>query len=157
MKLRVLFLCTTNGVESPMAEALLNRLDREHFEVMSAGIDPGEIHPLTLEVMKDIGIDLGGRVVKATRDVLSFSFDFVITLSDRAKSECPRFPEAQLVHWQFDDPLAELDAAKWQRLFRSLRDQIAQRVRLFVLVQARFAVDTHAHQDRQSQPHLVHF
>src|SRR5437868_7036318 len=56
-RIRVLFLCATNGVQSPMAEALLNRLGSEHFEVTSAGMDCGEMHPLTVEVMRGIGID----------------------------------------------------------------------------------------------------
>jgi protein-tyrosine-phosphatase len=139
MKFTVLFLCANNGVQSPMAEALLNELDREHFAVISAGIDCGETHPLTVEVMKEIGIDLGKRVAKAAKDVLEPGFDFVITLCDRARSECPSFPGAELVHWHFDDPLVVLDPVKQKRLFQSLRDQIAQRVRLFVLVQARVA------------------
>ena len=86
--------------------------------------------------MGEIGIDLGARVAQTTQDVGSSRFDFVITLSDRARLECPEFPEAELVHWQFHDPLAELDLQKRNRQFRELRDQIAQRVRLFALVQA---------------------
>jgi protein-tyrosine-phosphatase len=139
VKLRVLFLCAANSVQSPMAEALLNGLDSEHFDVTSAGIDRGQTHPLTIEVMKEIGIDLGRRATRTTHDVLGDCFDFVITLSDRARSECPSFPEAELVHWHFDDPLAVVDHTKRKRLFRSLRDQIAHRVRLFALVHARVA------------------
>src|SRR5262245_45098711 len=122
-----------------MAEALLNRLDSEHFDVASAGVDPGETHPLTLEVMKEIGLDLDGRVTKSTHDVSGRKFDFVITLSDRAKTGCPRFPEAEHIHWQFDEPVSSLDPMKHKRSFQSLRDQIAQRIRLFALVQVRFA------------------
>src|SRR5262249_43740654 len=59
------------------------------------------------------------------------------TLCDRARLECPTFPEAELVHWHFDDPLAIVDHTKRKRLFRSLRDQMAHRVRLFALVHAR--------------------
>ena len=139
MKLRVLFVCATNGVHSPMAEALLNRLDSEHFEATSAGIDRGEMHPFTVEVMRPSDIDLEGTRTKTTREVLRLHFDFVITLCDRARFECPRFAEAELVHWRFDNPLAESDYTKQKRMFQSLRDQIAQRVRLFALVQVRFA------------------
>ena len=139
MKHRVLFLCATNGIQSPMAESLLRGLDSEHFEVMSAGIDRGETHPLTFEVMKEIGVDLGRRATKATHDVSGVGFDFVITLCDRARSECPVFPEAERIHWHFDNPLAVVDQTKQKRMFRSLRDQIAHRVRLFALVQSRVA------------------
>jgi protein-tyrosine-phosphatase len=127
-----------------MAEALLNSSDSEHFEAISAGIDCGQMHPLTVEVMNEIGMDLRGKATKATHDILHLRFDIVITLCDRAKSECPRFPDAELVHWRFDDPVAVLDPTKQKHLFQSLRDQIAQRVRLFALVQARFvSIDAH--------------
>jgi protein-tyrosine-phosphatase len=139
MKQRVLFLCATNGVESPIAGALLKGLDSEHFEVTSAGIDRGETHPLTIEVMKEIGVDLEIRVTKATRDILDRGFDLVITLCDRAKLECPKFQGAEIIHWQFENPLTASDHTQQRRMFRSLRAQIAQRVRLFALVQVRFA------------------
>jgi len=139
MKIRVLFLCATNGVQSPMAETLLKRLDSANFDVTSAGIDCGEMHPLAIEVMKEIGVDLQRRVPKAMHDVLNLRFDFVITLCDRARIACPVFPKAELVHWRFDDPLAAMEDTKRKRLFQSLRDQIAHRIRLFALVQVRFA------------------
>jgi protein-tyrosine-phosphatase len=131
--------CATNGVQSPMAEALLNRLDSEHFDATSAGIDRGATHPLTVETMGAIGVDLEGRSTKSIREVKPFGFDFVITLCDRARFECPNFGEAELVHWRLDNPLAESDLVKQKRMFQSLRDQIAQRVRLFALVQVRTA------------------
>jgi len=139
MKHRVLFLCAKNDLYSPMAEALLNKLDSQHFEVMSAGIDRGEMHPIMVEVMKEIGIDLERRAPKTIRDVLDRSFDFVITLCDRARRDCPKFQGAELVHWRFDDPLTWLDGTQRKRKVQSLRDQMAQRVRLFALVQVRFA------------------
>ena len=138
MKQRVLFLCANNGVQSLIAEALLKGTDSEHFEVTSAGIDRGDTHPLTVEVMKEIGVDLEGRVPKTMHDVLNLGFDFVITLCDRARVACPEFPKAELVHWHFDDPLAAMEDSKRKRLFQSLREQIAQRLRLFALVQVRF-------------------
>ena len=137
MKLRVLFLCSTNGVQSPMAEALLKGLDFEHFEVTSAGINRGEMHPLTVEVMKEIGIDLQDIATKSVDDVRHLTFDIVITLSDLARFHCPKFRQAEVVHWTLDDPLLVPDRVKQKRMFYILRDQIAQRARLFVLVQAR--------------------
>ena len=122
-----------------MAEALLKRLDSVHFDVTSAGIDRREMHPLAIEVMKEVGIDLEGRVPKRTHDVLNFGYDFVVTLCDRARVECPKFPKAELVHWRFDDPFVAMEDTKRTRLFQSLRDQIAHRIRLFALVQVRFA------------------
>src|SRR5262245_17496759 len=139
MKIRVLFLCATNGVQSPIAEALLKRLDSVHFDVTSAGLNCGDMHPLAIEVMKDIGVDLEGRVPKGMHEVSNLRFDFVITVCDRARVACPQFPKAELAHWRFDDPLAAMEETKRKRLFQSVRDQIAHRVRLFALVQVRSA------------------
>jgi protein-tyrosine-phosphatase len=148
MKHKVLFLCAKNDLYSPIAEALLNKLDSQHFDVVSAGIDHKEMHPIMVEVMKEIGIDLQRRVTKATQDVLDRSFDFVITLCDRARRECPKFEGAELVHWRFDDPLTASDRTRRKRMVQSLREQIAQRIRLFALVQVRFAMaDSGVHRD----------
>ena len=117
---------------------MLKRLDSAHFDVTSAGIDCGEMHPLAIEVMKEVGIDLEGTVPKRAQDLLNLDFDFVITLCDRARVACPEFPKAELVHWRFNDPFVAMEDIKRKRLFESLRDQIAQRVRLFALVQVRF-------------------
>jgi len=78
MKIQVLFLCATNGVQSPMAEALLKRLDSAHFDVTSAGIDCEDMHPLAIEVMKEIGVDLEGRVPKAMHDVMNLGFEIFV-------------------------------------------------------------------------------
>jgi len=87
-----------------MAEALLKRTDSAHFEVTSAGIGSGDIHPLTVEAMREIGIDLEGRGTRSTQDVLHRNFDFVITLCESARFGCPIFAGAEVVHWRFDDP-----------------------------------------------------
>jgi len=139
MKLRVLFVCATNGVQSPIAEALLAAMDPEHFEACSAGIERGEMHPLTVEVMKEIDIDLQGRTTRSVDDVQHLTFDIVITLCDRARFLGPKFTQAEVVHWRFDDPLRVSDQVKQKRMFLVLRDQIKQRIRLFALVYARAA------------------
>jgi len=122
-----------------MAEALLRALAPEDFDVVSAGIVPGQTHSMTIEVMKEIGVNLEGRATRSLHDVLDRGFDFVITLCDRAKVECPKFHRAEVVHWNVESPLSTLEKAQQKRIFRSMRDQIAQRVRLFALVQARSA------------------
>lgn len=141
-----------------MAEGLLKAVDPLHFDVVSAGIKRGEIHPLTLEVMREINIDLEGQATKAAQDFGGLGFDFVITLCDRSRTDCPMFLEAEVVHWQFHNPMsANNDHTNQTRMFRSLRDQIAQRIRLFALVQARSTeIDTRNY--GASRPaDLVHF
>jgi arsenate reductase len=151
-KISVLFLCSDNGVHSPMAEEMLNRFDSEHFEAMSAGIECGETHPLTVMAMSEIGIDLEGRTPRGIDALSGLHFDFVITLSDRARANCPAFPDAEVVHWRFDDPLATLDHTNQERMFQSLRDQLAQRIHLFALVQVR----SNEHPSPRFQPMPVH-
>jgi protein-tyrosine-phosphatase len=116
-------------------------------------LEAGQIHPFTVEVMKDIGIDLTGKRTKTAHDVAHRSFDFVITLCSRAKRECPEFKGAEVIHWQFEDPTG-LDAVRQKRMFASLRDQISQRIRLFALVQVRFIqVNTLAHHASKVEGH----
>ena len=155
-KIKVLFLCASNGLQSPMAEELLSTVDSTHFEVVSAGIERGDIHPRTMEVMREINVDLEGKATTGMEDVSSVGFDFVITLCNRSRTECPEFPEAEVVHWQFPDPLASVEHTDQKRMFRSVRDQIAQRIRLFALVQVRFTKSLPADRDTRFQSDLVH-
>jgi len=134
---RVLFVCSNNGLHSPMAEAMLKWLNSERFEAMSAGTICGELHPLAVKVMKEIGIDLVQRAPKSVHQLLGDKFDYVITLGGRALSCDPNFPCAEIVHWKFEDPSGTDDPEKQLRQFRIIRDQILQRLRLFVLVHVR--------------------
>jgi arsenate reductase len=82
--------------------------------------------------MKEIGIDVTRQSSKDVNQFLEQKFDYVITVCDRAKQQCPIFPGAEPIHWGFDDP-AEADAAKQLEAFRRVRDEINQRLRLFLL------------------------
>src|SRR5262249_3876683 len=138
LKYRVLFVCASNGLHSPMAEAMLKRLDCEHFEATSAGTICGQLHPLTVEVLKEIGIDLGRKIPKSMQHLFDNEFDYVITLGESAPSFDRNFPRRrEIVHWKFNDPGAMDNPEKQLREFRMVRDQILQRLRLFVLVHVR--------------------
>ena len=115
-----------------MAEALLRHLAGEKFEVFSAGTHPKGVHPRTVEVMKEIGIDVGGHTSKDVQQFLGQKFDYVITVCDRAKQQCPIFPGAEPIHWGFDDP-AEAPQERQGEMFRRVREEIMQRLRLFLL------------------------
>jgi protein-tyrosine-phosphatase len=136
-----LFLCETNGLHSPIAEALLARIDSEHFEAISAGTSRGRLHPLAVEVMNEVGIDLSGKVPKRVQELPDEKFDYVITLDESTARtyRCPRHSET--IHWKVDDPVAvSSEPEKQLRAFRMVRDQIAQRLRLFVIVHVRTQV-----------------
>jgi arsenate reductase len=132
-KERVLFLCTGNSARSQMAEAILRRLAGSKYDVFSAGTCPKGIHPRTIEVLDEVGIDVRQQ---SSKNVLKFAdqqFDYVITVCDRARQECPIFPGSVPIHWGFDDP-AEVqgDSDRQLAAFRNVRDEILRRLRLFV-------------------------
>jgi arsenate reductase (thioredoxin) len=108
-KKRVLFVCVHNSARSQIAEAFLNALAGDRFEVMSAGLEPGTLNPLAVEVMKEIGIDISHNQVKSAFDLFKKGelFSYVVTVCDAASAEmCPLFPgllTAQ-IHWSFADP-----------------------------------------------------
>jgi arsenate reductase len=133
MKKRVLFLCTGNSARSQMAEALLRHIAGERYDVYSAGTHPKGLHPLTVEAMRNLNIDMSAHTSK---DVGVFSgqrFDYVITVCDRAKQSCPVFPGAAPIHWGFDDP-AEATGNREEQLhaFLRVRDEILSRLQLFI-------------------------
>src|SRR5215470_19076347 len=101
---RVLFLCTGNSARSPAAEALL-RHRAPRIEVASAGSRPKPLHPNTVRVLRQRGIELAGRAPRQLSEAESQRFDYVITLCDRVREVCPEFPgRAEQVHWSIPDP-----------------------------------------------------
>jgi arsenate reductase (thioredoxin) len=114
-----------------MAEGLLRHLAGETFDVFSAGTHPKGVHPGTIEVMNEVGIDMSGGTSKDVQQFIGETFDWVITVCDRAKQQCPVFPGAAAIHWGFDDP-AEAPADRQLEVFRRVREEITQRVRLFL-------------------------
>jgi arsenate reductase len=136
-KKRVLFLCTHNSARSQMAEGLLRYMASDRFEVFSAGTEVTRVHPLAQKAMNEIGIDLSLHRSKSLDEFTGQEFDYVITVCDRANESCPIFPgETQRIHWSFDDPsAAEGDEARRLQTFRRVRDEIAQRLRLFTAAQ----------------------
>src|ERR1041385_575638 len=102
-KKRVLFLCTGNSARSQMAEGLLRKMAGNSFDVFSAGTHPKGLHPYSVEVMKELGIDISGQTSKDVAIYTGQTFDYVITVCDRAKHQCPIFPGAEPIHWGFED------------------------------------------------------
>ena len=124
-----------------MAEALLRLIDASNFEAVSAGISGQSPHPLCIEVMKEIGIDLSQKTPRTIEEVRDGVFDLVITLDEAAAKECHRLVAVETVHWKFENPLAVSTEPEMQRrAFRAVRDQIAQRLRLFAIVHVRPSV-----------------
>ena len=100
---RLLFVCTGNSARSQLAEAIACDLTRGTVAVFSAGPKPAGIHPMTLTVLKELGIPADNLHSKSIHEV-GDHFDFVITLCDVAREDCPPFERADLIHWSLPDP-----------------------------------------------------
>jgi arsenate reductase len=128
---KVLFLCVHNSARSQMAAALLNRLCGSEFEAESAGTEPSVVNPLAIEAMKEIGIDISGNKTRQVFDVLKSGtlFAYAITVCDEASEQCPIFPRAKMLHWNFPDP--STFTGTWEERLdktRAVRDAIAKHV-----------------------------
>jgi arsenate reductase (thioredoxin) len=134
MKQRVLFLCTGNSARSQMAEGLLRHLAGDRYEVFSAGTQPVGLNPGAVEAMKDLGVDISKHRSKHMNEFTDQPFDYVVTVCDRAKDSCPRWPHAAtLIHWSFEDPAAVTGTADArQAAFRTVRDQIKRQIQAFL-------------------------
>ncbi len=126
--MRVLILCTGNSCRSQMAEALLKQMYPQ-WEVFSAGTAPAqEVHPLAVEVMQELGIDISGHYPKLVDKFINQTFDYVLTVCDSARETCPVFTGEvkHRLHRDFFDP-ALATGSKEERLkvFRQVRDQIS--------------------------------
>ena len=130
MKPKVLFLCTGNSARSQMAEGYLRHVAGDHFEPLSAGIEPKGLNPLAVEAMREIGIDISQQHSKDVVSLLGLHVPFVVTVCDNAKERCPIFPGTwEFLHWSFDDPAAAVGTHE-ERLavFRRVRDEIIRHV-----------------------------
>jgi arsenate reductase len=119
-----------------MAEAILRKYGEGRFEAYSAGLKPKSIHPLTIQVMKEKGYDLGGQHSKGVDEYLGkVLMHTLITLCDDAEKNCPTvWPGVNTrMHWSFEDPAA-FEGPEEQKLtkFRQVRDQIEQKIREWV-------------------------
>lgn len=132
--IRVIFVCTGNSARSQMAEALLRREGGGAFEVVSAGVDPKGVHPLTVEVLAAVGIDISGAESKSLGRFLGQRFDYVITVCDRARASCPVFPGGgETLHWGIDDPVEVEGTAEERRAaFEQALRELSGRIRTFI-------------------------
>ena len=113
-----------------MAEGILRHLAGNEYEVFSAGTEPRGIHPRTVAVMSEIGSDISRQTSRNVQEFVERKFDYVITVCDRAKRQCPTFPGAVPIHWAFDDP-AEVNEERQLKAFQTVRNEIMRRLRLF--------------------------
>ncbi len=123
----VLILCTGNSCRSHLAEGILRAVAGDLLEVVSAGSKPaGHVHPLAIQAMREIGIDISGHRSKSWNEFLETRIETVITVCGEADEACPIFPgQVNRHHWPFDDP-ARATGTDEEKLavFRRVRDEI---------------------------------
>jgi protein-tyrosine-phosphatase len=137
----VLFACNLNRVRSPMAEALLRRLAGDQIYVDSVGLKRpeggdgggGEVDPLAIAVMAEVGCDLSDFRAKTFDDLDDDSFDLVISLTPEAQHravEMARGRAVQIEYWPIQDPTLE-EGSREARLaaYRQVRDALAERIK----------------------------
>jgi len=123
----ILILCTGNSCRSHLAEGILRAVAGDVIEVTSAGSKPaGYVHPLALQVMREIDIDISKHRSKHLSEFLDCPVDTVITVCGNADQACPIFPgQVNRHHWPFDDP-AHAAGSDEEKLavFRRVRNEI---------------------------------
>ncbi len=134
--MKVLTLCTGNSARSILAEHLLRKAGSRRFETWSAGSQPkGEVHPVTLQVLRDYKMDASDARSKSWEELRDVDFDFVITVCDNARESCPLWlgkGHPIMAHWGVPDPAA-VDGSPEEQLqaFRQAARILSRRIELF--------------------------
>jgi arsenate reductase (thioredoxin) len=128
-KLKILFLCAGNSCRSQMAEGWTRRLQADHIEPYSAGINPHAMNPLAIQAMAEAGVDISSQTSKHVDSLAHIPFDYVVTVCNHAHETCPLFPgPTKVLHVGFDDPPALAKTAQTSEEamphYRRVRDEI---------------------------------
>ncbi|HNU08738.1 MAG TPA: arsenate reductase ArsC [Pyrinomonadaceae bacterium] len=124
----VLILCTGNSARSQMAEGLLRSMAGNGFEVESAGTKPSIVRKEAIAALAEVGIDISDHRSKSVDEFAGRDFDFVLTVCDNARENCPYFPATtHTIHHSFADPAdasGDFDARLAE--FKRVRDEIRE-------------------------------
>ena len=130
---RILFICTHNSARSQMAEGLLRHLSRGRLQVVSAGSQPTRVHPEAVQTLAHMGIDISTQRSRPFEDFISQSFDYVITVCDKAREICPTFPgSGEQLHWGLPDPVATPDDTARDAAFAWTAQRLKSRIEYFL-------------------------
>ena len=137
--MKIIFLCTGNSARSQMAEGFAEDLKEKVYEdkdlvILSAGVSPKPVNPLSIKVMAEKGIDLTGHKSKSLDDIDLTNADYIITLCGDAKDNCPYVgAKTKNLHWDLLDP-ANAEGSEEEKLnfFRKIRDEIEIRIKDFL-------------------------
>jgi len=127
-KKKILILCTGNSARSQMAEGLLKHITKNAYNINSAGTKPSIVRSEAIKALAEIGIDISDYRSKSADEFIDEEIDYVLTVCDNAKENCPYFPaKTKLIHHSFEDP-AEVEGDEEARLnaFRKVRGEIKE-------------------------------
>ncbi len=134
MKKRILVLCTGNSCRSQIAHGYLEHFGKNKVEVFSAGIETHGVNPRAIASMKEDGIDISHHTSNNVNEYADQEFDYVITVCDNAKENCPYFPaKVKMLHQNFPDPAkAKGTEAEITAEFRRVREMIKTYCQSFI-------------------------
>ncbi len=136
----VQFLCAHNAARSSRVEALLRRHASDRFDLMSAGLEPTKVHPLTIRAMNEVGVDRSGCRAKGLADLLGKTkFQLASIVCERTRKNCPRiYPcalERRFCPFKVPSETQGTEERQLQK-FREARDQIADKIRSWLAASA---------------------
>tara|TARA_B100001741_G_C16466347_1_gene557727 strand:+ start:126 stop:548 length:423 start_codon:yes stop_codon:yes gene_type:complete len=133
----ILVLCTGNSCRSQIAHGWLNYYtDSSKIQIYSAGIEAHGLNKMAIETMSEIGIDISHQKSNLISDYDKIQFDFIITVCDNAKENCPVFhsKNSKKIHKNFSDPSKiNGDINKIKNSFKKSRDEIRDFCKNFVI------------------------
>ena len=138
-KEKIIFICTANACRSQIAEGIMRKLAGDKFDVFSAGSNPSLVHPMSIKVMKEIGIDIASHTSDPISKFLSKNTNIVVTVCDNADKVCPVFPgKVERIHWSIKDPFKGWNSHPDDLVnFRKTREDLTARIKN--LIKSRFA------------------
>ncbi|PJZ31649.1 arsenate reductase ArsC [Leptospira kmetyi] len=133
-KPKILVLCTGNSCRSQIAEGWLKHFAGDRMDIFSAGIEAHGVNPRAIRTMGEVGIDISKQTSNRIEEYKKIDFDYIITVCDHARENCPYFPSnAQRLHHNFPDPAkASGTEMEIEEEFRKVRSMIRDYIQDFL-------------------------
>ena len=130
-KQKIIFICNGNACRSQIAEGIMRNLAGDKFDVYSAGSHPTKVHPMSIKVMQEVGIDIYSQTSEPISLYLNEIMDIVVTVCNDASKACPIFPgNVERIHWSIEDPFKGWDLDSDDLLnFRKTREDLTKRIK----------------------------
>ena len=134
----ILVLCTGNSCRSQMAEGYLRYFGGDRVNIYSAGIETHGLNKMAVKIMHEDAIDISGHTSNHIDEYQKIHFDYILTVCDHAKENCPYFPsKAQRFHHNFSDPSKlKGNAEDIHKAFENTRNEIKDYAKSFIEINA---------------------